>query len=653
MSSANATAADGPSGLGLFFVDTTQLPATGFGDVQIIFLILIYGYVLYLSAKLIADGSELLAVVLDPGLVGGLLLPVMGAVPDAAIVLFSGLGADAQEQLKVGVGTLAGSTIMLLTLPWFACAWAGRVDLIGGGAAGAKEAPTSEALLGSAVSDAAASKPLACNYSPKNGAPKLTPGQSWASTCFRTGVQPTATVRGASVIMLLTCAGYLIIQGPAFAFETRSEGAQAAAESAWALAGLIVAALLFASYSAYCVLAAGAIEQQKRTIHLARLRAVEAGLVDIVTLMLIEDEHASGAPPAEEHRHHALHPASAASMRDARKALAAQPPGQGGAAAGERLPSSQHLRRLFDRLDTDGSGALDFSEVRVLVNELGLSLSDAQLKAIMADLGGDDSLVQFKEFESMIRHFATGSGASAPAGAAEDAATASAAAFDAARALGLVGSVQRRANASTAPSEMAAAGKEGAGKAEAEAEEEDDEEEEEEEEEDGSQGLSPMQIKIRAAATLALGLVVCVVFSDPMVDALTEIGNRWGISPFYVSFIVTPVVSNASELLSSLQFSAKKSRRSIDMTYAQLVGAATMNNTMALCVFLVLVYARNLAWNFSAEVLTILAVEVVIAALTLSNRNNVLPIWKAACAALLFPLSLVLVWLLENVAGLQ
>lgn len=47
-----------------------------------------------------------------------MLLPVLGAVPDAAIVIASGaLGTreEAQSQVAVGVGTLAGSTIMLLT----------------------------------------------------------------------------------------------------------------------------------------------------------------------------------------------------------------------------------------------------------------------------------------------------------------------------------------------------------------------------------------------------------------------------------------------------------------------------------------------------------------------------------------------------------
>lgn len=68
---------------------------------------------------MISDGSELLLLVpAVAGLVGSVVLPVLGAVPDGAIVLFSGMGDDAQAQLSVGVGALAGSTIMLLTIPW-------------------------------------------------------------------------------------------------------------------------------------------------------------------------------------------------------------------------------------------------------------------------------------------------------------------------------------------------------------------------------------------------------------------------------------------------------------------------------------------------------------------------------------------------------
>ena len=63
------------------------------------------------------------------GLVGTVVLPILGAVPDGAIVLFSGMGPNAQTELTVGVGALAGSTVMLLTLPWFLSILGGRVDM--------------------------------------------------------------------------------------------------------------------------------------------------------------------------------------------------------------------------------------------------------------------------------------------------------------------------------------------------------------------------------------------------------------------------------------------------------------------------------------------------------------------------------------------
>ena len=40
---------------------------------------------------------------------------------------------------------------------------------------------------------------------------------------------------------------------------------------------------------------------------------------------------------------------------------------------------------------------------------------------------------------------------------------------------------------------------------------------------------------------------------------------------FYVSFVVTPLCSNASELVSSLIFAAKKKKENISMTFAQVM----------------------------------------------------------------------------------
>lgn len=52
-----------------------------------IFLIIVYGYLMFLSAKLLSGGSEILLQILGPGIVGGLFLPLLSSLPDATIIL--------------------------------------------------------------------------------------------------------------------------------------------------------------------------------------------------------------------------------------------------------------------------------------------------------------------------------------------------------------------------------------------------------------------------------------------------------------------------------------------------------------------------------------------------------------------------------------
>lgn len=112
------------------FIDPKTLPRDAGGAFQLLFLLAVYGKILMNSSHMISEGSELLLLVPAlAGVVGSVVLPVLGAVPDGAIVLFSGMGENAQEELTIGVGALAGSTIMLLTIPWFLSVVGGRVHL--------------------------------------------------------------------------------------------------------------------------------------------------------------------------------------------------------------------------------------------------------------------------------------------------------------------------------------------------------------------------------------------------------------------------------------------------------------------------------------------------------------------------------------------
>ena len=144
---------------------------------------------------------------------------------------------------------------------------------------------------------------------------------------------------------------------------------------------------------------------------------------------------------------------------------------------------------------------------------------------------------------------------------------------------------------------------------------------------------------------LVIGTALVAVFSDPMVDAISDFSTYSGLPSFYVSFIITPFASNASELISGLMFAAKKKKKNTCVTFSQLYGAATMNNTRCLAVFGAVVYFRGLQWSFSAEVVAILFVQCVTGILALRHTIRLRLIFPNL---VLYPLAIALVAFLES-----
>ncbi|XP_020620735.1 uncharacterized protein LOC110058423 [Orbicella faveolata] len=175
-------------------------------------LMVFYGAILGVAAKCISDGAELLLDLgCSPSLIGGIVLPLLGAVPDSAIIIVSGLGPDAQTKLSVGMGTLAGSTIMLLTAAWAGSLAIGKCDLNA----------YDEAIEGS-------------------GYGKI--------SCNRQGVTILPSVKTAVGIMLLTSLSYFIVQGADWHFGPHNFGDQPPYVRQAALATMIICFIGFVAY---------------------------------------------------------------------------------------------------------------------------------------------------------------------------------------------------------------------------------------------------------------------------------------------------------------------------------------------------------------------------------------------------------------------
>lgn len=171
-----------------------------------------------------------------------------------------------------------------------------------------------------------------------------------------------------------------------------------------------------------------------------------------------------------------------------------------------------------------------------------------------------------------------------------------------------------------------------------------EDEEEEEEVPNDIASLSPEKqeaaIKKKAFTMLGVGTFLVLLFSDPMVDVMQEIAVRINMSPFYVSFILAPLASNASEVLASSYYASKKTSKTITVSFSALLGAGAMNNTFCLSIFMGLIYFRGLAWQYTAETICIVLVQVIIYFVTLKENFTSLDGLKIMA---IFPASIALI----------
>ena len=153
------------------------------------------------------------------------------------------------------------------------------------------------------------------------------------------------------------------------------------------------------------------------------------------------------------------------------------------------------------------------------------------------------------------------------------------------------------------------------------------------------------ELKKRALIMLTFGTTLAVLFSDPLVGVLDEMATRLNISPFYVAFVLAPLGSNASEVIASRYYAAKKTRKSITVSLTALEGAGAMSNTFCLSIFMGLIYFRGLAWSYTSETIAILLVEYALAGMVQKNKLTTL---DGLIILSFYPLSLVFVATMEH-----
>eukprot|EP00929_Paragymnodinium_shiwhaense_P028856 TRINITY_DN16660_c0_g1_i1.p1 TRINITY_DN16660_c0_g1~~TRINITY_DN16660_c0_g1_i1.p1 ORF type:complete len:589 (+),score=213.84 TRINITY_DN16660_c0_g1_i1:70-1836(+) len=556
----------------------------------------LYGYVLFIAADMIGDGAEML--LLCPkyaGLVGSIVLPILGAVPDGMMVLCSGLGepSEAQKEVAVGVGALAGSTIMLLTLPWFLSILSGRVTLNNG-------VPT---------------------YNKPESAPanweKLDPMNKW-NLCG-TGVGIGQTLKKNAVTMLITSTSYFVIQGPALLVDKQAEyntlkpaeqneerKFESNFEHNFAWAGLFLCCFWFIMYLKQMFKESknerGQVQEQ---IVKACVQGIQDGTLTLRGAMTDFRESTTELIKEDGGLEQGLLKINEKSELEVRKLC--------------RL-----LVPFFAMYDENKDNKISLDEFRAIMRDVGERVGPETERRIFESADTDkNGWIEYEEFVVCMMAFALAPKDSFVGGGKDEGRRNSAV-------------PQRLPTASAYMKD---------------AKPEDDQEEPEEEDMPADlAGLDPEEqqrrVKQRAFQSMFVGSVLVLLFSDPMCDMLGLFADKIGIKKFYVSFLLAPLASNASELVSAMKLAQKRTLSSMVQSLSTLEGAAIMNNTFCLAIFLILIVWKKLAWQFSAETLSIVLIQIIIAIFVLSKKVQTL--LDGMLILCLYPAALLIVWFLEE-----
>ncbi|OIW08229.1 hypothetical protein TanjilG_15190 [Lupinus angustifolius] len=151
---------------------------------------------------------------------------------------------------------------------------------------------------------------------------------------------------------------------------------------------------------------------------------------------------------------------------------------------------------------------------------------------------------------------------------------------------------------------------------------------------------------LSALGYVMLGITMLSLLAEPLIHSVQNFSEEAGISSFFISFIIVPIATNFREATSAIKEASHKKRRNTSQTIYEIYGSVFMNNILGFVVISSLIYMRDITWEFSADALVV-AIVCAVMGLTASFRST-FPLWTSIPAYALYLASLVLVYNLKD-----
>ncbi|CAB4277405.1 unnamed protein product [Prunus armeniaca] len=639
-----------------------------------VFLMVVYEFLLFHGESYLAAGGEQIFQILGPGVFGASAFHVLGALPESLLLLASGFFNSkdiAADYVYTGVGLLAGTSILLLTILWGTCVIVSSQDF-----------PNKLSSDSEASNDSISSPPLSWKRLPAS----------------LTGCGITTDVETSRIAMIMICSGapFLIMQ-IANIFQSSSKERIAILIALWVSVFFLLLYFIYQIFQPWVQKRrlefvkhghlVSSILQHVQKHALERVLTVQGApnlyairrlfeevdedgdnyisLSEVKELLLeikfisTEDDKDKGTAEVmkqfdldrdgkitkdefingftkwidevkavhEQHTQRSLENIyevfqpwieNRRREREMKKNLMSevlrhvQSNSLGSILTEDGMPDIPNIRRLFEKIDLDGNNNISQAELKELIADIKFGkipgdVDESVVKLIEELDTSGDKMISEEEFVTGLTKWINKSHGTQPPSSSHESED----------------DIYQRTW------------------------EETDRLVDEEKSKGGSAVDKSIWAWLKAITYLVLGFVVLAVLAEPLIDSVQAFSTAVSIPSFCVAFVLVPLATNARQATSAIKAASRKTPRTTSLTFSEIYGGVFMNNVLGVSVLLAIIYAREMTWEFSAELLVVLIVCTVMG--VTASSVSTFSLWTAFLAYLLYPVSLLLVYLLNDV----
>ncbi|KAG5610053.1 hypothetical protein H5410_021334 [Solanum commersonii] len=152
----------------------------------------------------------------------------------------------------------------------------------------------------------------------------------------------------------------------------------------------------------------------------------------------------------------------------------------------------------------------------------------------------------------------------------------------------------------------------------------------------------------KSVLQVILGIAILTLCADPIMDNIIRLASAIGVPSFFLSFVIVPLAINARTAITAITLLSSANQQSCttsSLTFSEIYVGVIMNNIMGMSTVLTVLYAKDLRWEYSPEVL----VSMVICAVTgsFAFTRTTYPLWTCIVAFLFYPIALALLYILQ------